>query len=759
MASPHCRIKNFSRSKGQSAVACAAYRSSDKLRDERTGELKDYSRKQGVLHSEIILPQGAPDWAKDREKLWNAVERSEDKSTRPQQARVAQELELALPHELTLERNVWLVKDIIKQEFTRKGKVADYSIHAAHRDGDQRNIHVHIMYSERNLTAEGFGDKDRAFQDYHYFEKVRDRCEKHIKRHLERHGFKEQAEAFSLKSLEAQGIDREPEQHLGPTAAAMEREGKQSERGVINHGIRRRNQEYAELKAQMENVARDLAEAVHEQQKARQVDRMTKAAQDIHLAWTISDGGLAFMCALGEQGFHMTQDNYGRYVVVSENGFKHPLSPKVYGETAKAMKEALDATRADGLIIPTVDEHFANLKRQRAERRAERNRLFEEGREARFYENSLELNQTQAEIRLCFGLTSSGQAFVEALEAKGHILARTEAPDVQGNLVVVNQWGHVYGLTERTTGFDRASIAGKLATVDRAALLHVQDAKAVMRDMQEEREKDRAFQNSVDLSQTQADIRLSFGLTKSGQSFVEALESKGLILAKATAQDADMARVIAGLKAHEKDAPDWQKRAAFKAGDLVVVNQWGHVYALTERTTGHSRDDIAARCATVNQDELLSVEDAKAVMREMQDERFKSYVLKNTQYWGRAGATLHDRADMVNTQRDAMRQLRDAHRLNPLPFHPDDHRHLQEAKERKERENQEEAARAQRQEYVRDPVREKREEKEARTEMTDAKQRQSSRDHARPERERSERSMSRQQTTANDYERERTKEE
>ncbi len=64
---------------------------------------------------------------------------------------------------------------------------------------------------ERPLSAEGFSKKkDRSFQDYHYFENLRDRCENHIKRHLERHGFKEQAEKFSLKSLEEQGIDREP---------------------------------------------------------------------------------------------------------------------------------------------------------------------------------------------------------------------------------------------------------------------------------------------------------------------------------------------------------------------------------------------------------------------------------------------------------------------------------------------------------------------------------------------------------------------
>jgi hypothetical protein len=441
---------------------------------------------------------------------------------------------------------------------------------------------------------------------------------------------------------------------------------------------------------------------------------MAKTAQDIRMAWTVSDGGLSFMVALGEQGLHAAQDENGRYVFIdADKGFVHRMSGKVYGETAKAISAALEATRADGLLIPTVDEYFSDRKRQRAERRLERNQAFEKQSQIRFYENSLELNQTQADIRLCFALTASGQSTVEALEAKGHILARTATPDVQGGLAVVNQWGHVYALTERTTGFSRGDIAARCATVNRAELLSVEDAKAVMRDMQDAR----IYQNSLELNQTQGDMRLAFGLTASGQSTVEALEAKGIILSKATAQDVDMARSVAGLLAHEKDTPAWKTRAGFKEGDLVAVNQWGHVYALTERTTGFSRDDIAARCATANVDELLSVQDAKAVMRDMQNERAKDYVLKNKQYGAHRGALLYDRADMAHMQLDALRHLRDAHRLNPLPFHPDDHRRLQEAENSKRRDNREEA-RDRKPERTKDAATLKREHKEATTEMT-----------------------------------------
>ena len=572
MAIPHLSHKNFLRSSGKSAVAAAAYRSGEILRDERTDELKDYSRKRGVLHSEILLPKDAPEWSKDREQLWNAVERREDQSTRRAQARVAQEIEIALPHEMTLEQNVYALKDFIKAEFTRKGKVVDLNIHAPHRDGDQRNVHAHLLFSERDLTKDGFDKKDRDFNDKNFIERLRLSWEKHINHHLERWGFDVR---IDMRSLEDQGIEREPQQHMGPVATQMQRRGAASDRVTLSRGVTRRNQEYAALKAEMQQIAQDLAEAVRAEQKAKRVDYMTKKAQDIRLAWTVSDGGIAFLAALGEQGLYATQAENGQYAVIdSETGFKHYISEKAYGDTAKDIRALLDKVQEEGLIISTVEEYFEDCKRQR-----------------------------------------------------------------------------------------------------------------------EERSANNAYKASFDLNQTQAEIRLSFGLTASGQSFAEALEAKGIILAEVTVQDAYTAKVLAGLRTHEKDVPEWKTRPPFREGDLVAVDQWGHTYPLTERTTGHRRDDIAARCATVNRAELLSVADAKTVMREVQEGRAKEYEHQRQQHAGNKAASLYDHADMASVQRDALRHIRDAHKSGPRPFRPEDHRRLQEAKENRKRELLEEAKR------------------------------------------------------------------
>ena len=106
----------ISRSDGRSSVACAAYRSAALLYDERTGETHDYTRKSGVVHEEIMLPEGAPPWAADRQQLWACVELAEKRKD----AQVARELLLSLPHQLTHEQRVELVQRFVREVYARK---------------------------------------------------------------------------------------------------------------------------------------------------------------------------------------------------------------------------------------------------------------------------------------------------------------------------------------------------------------------------------------------------------------------------------------------------------------------------------------------------------------------------------------------------------------------------------------------------------------------------------------------------------------
>ena len=238
MASYHCSIKPVSRGSGRSSTAAAAYRAGVCLEDKRTGEVHDYTRKQGIEHAELVLPEGV---SLDREQLWNAAENAEKRKD----ARVAREFEIALPSELTQEQRLELATDFAKSLVDKYGVAADVAVHEPSRKGDQRNHHAHILITTRQLSAQGLGEKtdlereDKALRAQgkptgrEQIEHLRGEWATRCNLALARAGHQERV---SHKSLEAQGIDREPTTHLGPVATAMERRGERTERGDLNRG-------------------------------------------------------------------------------------------------------------------------------------------------------------------------------------------------------------------------------------------------------------------------------------------------------------------------------------------------------------------------------------------------------------------------------------------------------------------------------------------------------------------------------------------
>lgn len=228
MAIFHLTVKSVSRGKGQSAVAKAAYNSRQELRDERTGELKDYTRQaDAVSFSGIFAPPNAPKWTQDRAALWNAVEQSEKRKD----ARLATEIEIALPHELTDDQRKQLVTDFTREQFARRGIVADVNIHKPPREpreGEQPNHHAHILLTLREIDRDGFG-KRLPECDQKEVQRLRAGWEKLANRYLERHGHEARIDRRTLKE---QGIDREPTRHRGPQVDAMQRRGIETDRAA-----------------------------------------------------------------------------------------------------------------------------------------------------------------------------------------------------------------------------------------------------------------------------------------------------------------------------------------------------------------------------------------------------------------------------------------------------------------------------------------------------------------------------------------------
>lgn len=235
MASYHLSVKTIKRSAGRSATAAAAYRAGERIDCQREGRVHDYTAKQGVEDSFIVVPENAPDWAQDRAALWNAAEAHETRKN----SVTAREWELALPSELGADERAEITRAFAEQLVERYGVAVDVAIHAPHREGDQRNHHAHLLTSTRRLEADGFTEKTRVLDAAKTggveIEAMRGVWAELQNRALERAGEVERVDHRSLDAqresalargdaASAEALDRAPEVKLGPAANAMERQ-------------------------------------------------------------------------------------------------------------------------------------------------------------------------------------------------------------------------------------------------------------------------------------------------------------------------------------------------------------------------------------------------------------------------------------------------------------------------------------------------------------------------------------------------------
>lgn len=225
MAICHISAKaSVSRGAGRSSTAAAAYRAGICITDERTGDVYDYRRKGGVESSELVMPD---DSIVDRAEFWNGVEKHHKRGD----AMVAREVVIALPAELSADDRKRLAHDFA-QELVKNYRIAiDVSIHLPGKEGDERNHHAHLLMSACHVELDGsFGKKCNELDPIHckrngvenLAERFRGRWADLVNKSLEERGI---AERVDHRSLKAQGIDREPTQHLGPVRSGLERRG------------------------------------------------------------------------------------------------------------------------------------------------------------------------------------------------------------------------------------------------------------------------------------------------------------------------------------------------------------------------------------------------------------------------------------------------------------------------------------------------------------------------------------------------------
>jgi len=236
----HFSAKVISRANGSSAVASAAYRSGSQLYDERLGRSHNFSNKSGVIHSEILAPEGSPERWQNREVLWNEVEALEKRKD----AQLAREVEFAIPRELDQAQGIALARDFVEREFVARGMVADLNVHWDIGPDGKAKPHAHVMLSMREVTQGdgeiGFGGKARDWNSREMLSGWREAWAEHVNVRLAELDIDAR---IDHRSLEAQAIDLEPQNKIGPAGARRLDRGEDAERVAEHRDIARRNGE------------------------------------------------------------------------------------------------------------------------------------------------------------------------------------------------------------------------------------------------------------------------------------------------------------------------------------------------------------------------------------------------------------------------------------------------------------------------------------------------------------------------------------
>jgi Ti-type conjugative transfer relaxase TraA len=222
MAIYHLHVKVIGRKSGSSAVASAAYRSGSRLRDERLDRSHDFSAKRGVVHSEVMLPENAPQAWSDRERLWNDVEAFEIRKD----AQLAREVEFAIPREMSEAQGIELARDFARAEFVDRGMIADLNVHWDFGEDGLAKPHAHVMLTMRQVSVNGdeggFGPKVREWNRTEMVERWRERWAELANERLAELDIDAR---IDHRSLEAQGIALEPQSQIGAPAKRIEVRG------------------------------------------------------------------------------------------------------------------------------------------------------------------------------------------------------------------------------------------------------------------------------------------------------------------------------------------------------------------------------------------------------------------------------------------------------------------------------------------------------------------------------------------------------
>lgn len=277
MAQYRLSLSRASRKDGRTATAMAAYRAGIYLEDRRTGLAFDYTRKGGILHTEIVAPANAPAWAYDRSELWNRSEIADRRGD----AQIAREIQLSLPHEMNHDQRREITQEYARYVSERFNVAVDVAIHEPNRAGDERNHHAHLLVCTRpfdDQSQTGFGNKNRELdavaqqrlRQSTVGEELRERWASILNDGLDRAGIRSDDGVLVLldhRSYERQGVDLEATVKMGVSATALERKGMTSDRGQMNADIMERNALRQRLATEANGTSAELQQLYGQREK------------------------------------------------------------------------------------------------------------------------------------------------------------------------------------------------------------------------------------------------------------------------------------------------------------------------------------------------------------------------------------------------------------------------------------------------------------------------------------------------------------
>ena len=306
MPNPHFDIKITQRSKGQSSVAGAAYQSGEKLFSEYDQKYKNYTRKEGVVYTEIMLPVNAPPEYADRGTLWNSIEAAEKQWN----SQLARRLVFALPREVPLELYPQMVKEYCEEHFVSKGMCCDFAIHDPTPQG--HNPHCHVMLTMRGIDENGkwlpkskkvydLDENEERIQlpsgnwkshkentvdwnEQYYAEEWRHGWEVVQNKYLEMVG---SLERVNLRSYERQGVDKIPTVHMGSAVTQMERRGIATNIGNLNRDIQSANHRMKSIRQTIQSLKEWIVKLIEMQKEM--VAESEKGKQSLTLVGLLQD--------------------------------------------------------------------------------------------------------------------------------------------------------------------------------------------------------------------------------------------------------------------------------------------------------------------------------------------------------------------------------------------------------------------------------------------------------------------------------------